>query len=77
MAFAEQLGDDDSYWRQCQERWGAGAGYKNDIRAWTQTWFESDEREQMHRFIEAEVDRRWAEMIDSLAGLLEAGATPS
>ena len=77
VAFAEKLGDDDSYWRQCQERWGAGAGYKDDIRAWTNAWFESEERKQMHQFIEAEVDRRWREAIDSLAMLLEASATGS
>jgi len=77
VAFAEKLGDDDSYWRQCQERWGAGKGYKDDIRAWTQAWFESEEREKMHQFIEAEVDRRWAGMIDSLSHLLDAGAASS
>lgn len=70
-AFAETLREDDPYWRQCQSRWGGGSGYKNDIRHWTGSWFSDSEREARHQFIEAEVQRRWTQMVDALTERLE------
>lgn len=77
VSFAEQLGEDHAYWRRCQERWGGGSGYKNDIQGWTKDWFAGEAREAMHTFIKSDVERRWSEMIDMLADLLESGGSSS
>lgn len=69
-AFAEQLRGDHAYWQECQNRWGGGPGYKADIRRNTATWFGNDIREARHEFIDAEVQRRWEQMIDKLAAQL-------
>lgn len=69
-AFAEELGEDLDYWSECQNRWGQGDGYKNDIRSWTSSWFSGERYEHRHEFVEQETSARWSEMIDELIGQL-------
>ena len=70
-AFADQLREDRAYWEKCQQRWGGGPGYKNDIRAWTQEWFKNESRKARHDFVEKEIQRRWQNVTDRLAEHLE------
>ncbi len=65
-AFLGQLQAAQDYWLRCAQRWGGGPGYKTDIKRWTESWFESDARRERHEFIEAEIQRRWRELIDRL-----------
>lgn len=71
-AFFEKLREDQDYWNQCRQRWGGGAGYKIDIRRWTDTWFDSPLREERYHFIEQEIQQRWTEMIASLDAQLSS-----
>jgi hypothetical protein len=62
-AFKAQLTADLQYWADCQNRWGRGPGYKDDIKAWTKNWFSDEARRAREVFIEAEVSRRWKEIL--------------
>ncbi len=72
-AFREELRRDHGYWEDCRGRWGGGPGYKGDIREWTKRWFKDEVREARHQFIQTEVQRRWAQMVDGLAARLGSG----
>ena len=74
-AFADQLREDREYWEKCQERWGRGPGYKDDIRVWTRDWFTSEARKARHEFIEKEIQRRWQNAIDRLSEHLAPAQT--
>jgi transcriptional regulator with XRE-family HTH domain len=70
-AFADQLKEDRQYWEQCQNRWGQGPGYKDDIRAWTREWFSNESRKARHDFVEKEIQRRWQNLMNKLSEHLE------
>lgn len=65
-AFGDQLRDDDGYWQRCRNRWGGGAGYKLEIRQWTDDWFSEERRTERRRFIESELQRRWRVIVDGI-----------
>jgi transcriptional regulator with XRE-family HTH domain/GTPase SAR1 family protein len=73
-AFGEQLRDDDQYWHRCRNRWGAGQGYKMEIRQWTDDWFSEERRAERRRFIESELQRRWAEVVSGILSKVAAAA---
>lgn len=73
-AFSEQLRGDAAYWAKCQDRWGRGKGYKDDITGWTREWFDEDagHRKERYEYIDREVKRRWREMLGKLSAQLRS-----
>jgi transcriptional regulator with XRE-family HTH domain len=65
-AFETELSGDSQYWSTCQERWGAGPGYRDDIKHWTNDWFTEEARNEREAFIDGEIQRRWKGMLDEL-----------
>ncbi|MCY2928584.1 MAG: helix-turn-helix transcriptional regulator [Planctomycetota bacterium] len=65
-AFSEQLREDHDYWGRCRDRWGGGSGYKIAIRGWTGGWFSEERRQERREFIEAEMQRRWTDLVGHL-----------
>lgn len=70
--FLEQLRNDNDYWSRCADRWGAGKGYKDDITSWTDDWFSKESRQERYAYIDAEVKRRWREMLAVLRARLSS-----
>jgi transcriptional regulator with XRE-family HTH domain len=51
-------------WLECQSRWGAGSGYRSDIAALVQTWFENDPGlAQMRQSLESSINSAWRELV--------------
>jgi len=73
-AFGDQLRGDDQYWHRCRNRWGAGQGYKMDIRQWTNDWFSEERRADRRRFIESELQRRWAIVVSDILSKVAASS---
>jgi transcriptional regulator with XRE-family HTH domain len=71
-AFQNLLGEDIDYWRKCQDRWGAGPGYKSEISHRTNNWFDDDASKERQKFIESELQKKWKESLDKLNQLLSA-----
>lgn len=76
-AFQEQLKADRDYWANCQNRWGMGPGYKLDIKAWTGDWFVQEGRFDLHQFVEAEIQAKWASMLSHLNDQLKTAGSVS
>ncbi|MCI0628903.1 MAG: helix-turn-helix domain-containing protein [Acidobacteria bacterium] len=77
-AFHDQLRVDHDYWSRCRSRWGTRVpGYKLEIKAWTGDWFGQDPPRHRQRFIEEEIQQKWAAILDQLEMQLEtAGPSP-
>ena len=71
MAFREQFKADREYWTECQAFWGQGAGYRLAVKGRTSNWFSEDERFDLHKFLESEVQRMWTGLLEQLAGQLK------
>ncbi len=73
-AFGEQLRDDDKYWHRCRNRWGAGRGYKMEVSQWTDNWFSEECRAERRQFIEAELQRRWRDVVQGFRSRVASAA---
>ena len=62
-AFRSDLADDAKFWAKCEDRYGRGAGYRNDVAALVEEWFESPEREQQHSSAERKIRSSWREHV--------------
>jgi transcriptional regulator with XRE-family HTH domain len=65
-AFETELSADFNYWLRCQNRWGEGPGYRDDIKDWTSDWFDEDIRNKREEFIDVEVQKLWKQMLSEL-----------
>lgn len=61
--FRPALQDDLQFWSKCQERWGAGPGYKDDIGGSLRKWFEAPAREHLHRALEDRTIAAWEDAV--------------
>ena len=69
--FRSDLVDDGEFWARCEERWGQGAGYRDDVAAMVEAWFESSEREHLHSSAERKIRSGWRNyVIKRLSGLI-------
>ena len=71
-AFRSDLADDAEFWAQCENRWGRGTGYRNDVADMVEEWFESAEREQLHSSAEQKIRSAWCKhVINPLRRLID------
>lgn len=62
-AFRSDLADDAEFWAKCEDRWGRGAGYRDDVADMVEEWFESPEREQLHSSAERKIRSAWCKQV--------------
>jgi Mor family transcriptional regulator len=55
--FRPALQDENALWSKCETRWGGGSGYRFDVGEIVREWFEN--REQLHKALEAKIKRTW------------------
>ena len=64
--FEEPLRDSSDLWKNSQERWGGGPGYKVDISRYAKTWLKDVERTPLFKILEQSMEKKWGEFLDSL-----------
>lgn len=55
--FRPALQDDAELWTKCENRWGGGSGYRDDVAETMREWF--DAREKLHKALEKKVRLAW------------------
>lgn len=75
--FEESLKADATLWARCEERWGAGPGYRDDIVRWSERWFDDDARQPMHAEVGKIIRAGWANILASISQMLVAVAPAS
>ena len=71
-AFETELSGDFSYWSKTQGRWGQGPGYRDDIKDWTDEWFNEDARKEREEYINREVLKAWQKMLAELSAQISS-----
>ncbi|MFZ2874273.1 MAG: helix-turn-helix transcriptional regulator [Phycisphaerales bacterium] len=74
--FEESLRADAVLWSQCENRWGAGPGYRDDVVRMSGRWFEDAERQPLHAELGTIIRSGWASIVEGISRILEA-ATPA
>jgi hypothetical protein len=72
--FEESLKADATLWAQCEGRWGAGPGYRDDIVRWSEQWFDDDARQSMHAELRKIIRASWTNIVTSVSEMLAAAA---
>lgn len=69
-AFKPQLDEANELWRACVERWGQGAGYRDNIASILDDWFRTNENlDSARRSVESGLNQIWKELVlDALIG---------
>ena len=62
-AFRSDLAADGEFWAQCEDRWGQGAGYRDDVADMVEEWFESPIREHLHSSAERKIRSAWCKHV--------------
>ena len=65
-AFETELSGDFEYWSKTQGRWGQGPGYRDDVKDWTNEWFNEDTRKEREGYINTEILKAWQKMLVEL-----------
>jgi hypothetical protein len=69
-AFRDELESDYQFWRECEERWGKGTGYRNAIRDMTDEQFQSH-YDDAHEMVKHMISEEWEKIIALLDGMLK------
>ncbi len=70
--FRSHLVDDATFWEKCEDRWGQGVGYREDVAEMVEEWFELKERENLHSSAERRIRSAWSEnVIEPLRRLID------
>ena len=73
--FHNGLEKEDEFWFKGVHRWGAGAGYVNDILNMNRSWF--SENGELNEKVRAMVRREWRRAMEVVRGMLESDRSPS
>ena len=60
---------DSKIWSRCEDRWGQGPGYRNDVLDYHKEWFETN-RVKMDAMIQDVAEREWEQLLRRLSGIL-------
>ena len=71
--FRPALESDVGLWSECENRWGRGPGYRDDVADLVRDWFLAHERSGLHRSLERRVLAAWkTEVLQPLHSLYDS-----
>lgn len=68
--YREPLAQADGLWSRCDQRWGQGGGYRNDLEGYFRDWFKG--QGAVRDLVESELRRNWQKLfVRGTTGLVE------
>lgn len=61
-------------WAQCDNRWGLGYGYRDDVMQYHRDWFANNNRD-FQAMVQELVEREWRQILERLSAILDPDAT--
>lgn len=71
-AFRDQLKEDSTFWRACEDEWGKGSGYKDRVATHNREWFDAEARKDLQNQVAAVIEKEWGMALARINGLLPA-----
>lgn len=65
----DNMQPDLDFWSKCEDRWGRGPGYRNDVLDFNRKWFEAH-RALVDTKVEDMVEREWEQILKRLSDIL-------
>ena len=74
-AFEQSLSNDIEFWKACEDRWGRGSGYRDDIATKSDHWFENEVAQKERRVIMQLILEGWGGLVTRMRQLIEEVST--
>jgi transcriptional regulator with XRE-family HTH domain len=68
--YADELGEDDEFWRECEREWGRGLGYRDRVNRRNDGWFRSSTGRDADARVKAVIIQEWAKAIAAVEQLM-------
>lgn len=69
-AFKDELKEDSTFWRACDEEWGEGPGYKDRVASHNRDWFDTEARRDLQSQITSVLEKEWSLALKRVGSLL-------
>ena len=70
--FEEEMRRDAVFWRNCENEWGQGAGYRDRVVSRSKQWFDDERKNELNQAIQTLLSSEWADSISRVSALLDA-----
>lgn len=69
--FENELRKDAAFWRECENEWGKGGGYRERVAQRSRDWFDDDRHNELNSTIQNLLSSQWQESMDRVSALLD------
>lgn len=69
--FENELRKDATFWRDCENEWGQGGGYRERIAERSRDWFNNERRDELNNTIQSLLSSQWQESLNRVSVLLD------
>lgn len=68
--YADELSDDNEFWRECEREWGRGSGYRDRVNRRNDGWFKVNGGTAADTRVKAIIHQEWKNAVESVAQLM-------
>ncbi|AQV92658.1 XRE family transcriptional regulator [Cupriavidus necator] len=69
--FENEMKKDALFWRDCENEWGQGKGYRERVAERSKQWFDDERKDELNQAIQSLLSTEWAESVSRVSALLE------
>lgn len=70
-SFRDALKLDSALWKECENEWGRGPGYRDRVTTHNSTWFSSEPRQELEKELFSLIQREWKTALERLTELFD------
>lgn len=71
MLFEEEMRRDAIFWRNCEDEWGRGAGYRDRVVNRSKQWFDDERKNELNQAIQTLLSSEWGDSVSRVSALLD------
>jgi hypothetical protein len=71
--YADELSEDDEFWRECEREWGRGNGYRDRVNGRNEGWFKSSDGKDADVRVKVVIHKEWATAVAAVKQLMPTG----
>jgi transcriptional regulator with XRE-family HTH domain len=69
--FENEMRRDAAFWRDCENEWGKGKGYRERVAERSKQWFGDERKDELNEAIQSLLSTEWAESVARVSALLD------
>lgn len=70
--FENEMKKDAIFWRDCENEWGQGKGYRERVAERSKQWFDDERKDELNQAIQSLLSTEWTESVSRVSALLDS-----